>query len=185
MSYLLAAGTAPRTVQKWGLGRFNTRKFVTPQRRNLRGLGQDSPDCPASVIDPFTGELCANLPPIAPPPSQPGVDPAVQQAYKNLLTTQQASQNPLDYVSPQAAIAAGLPAQAVYNAWSAGLAKFPTQQAALQAGIPAGVVTQLWAQSRSAAPASSSGFFSGISTTTLLLIGGGILVLPRLLGRRR
>jgi hypothetical protein len=210
--YLLPAGTSARTVNKWGLGVLYTR---VPRSRGLSrwkdynqgfrapsALGQDSPDCPGSVIDPITGELCNTLPgqptiPIEPSsydtsaipsvaaaPSQPGVNPSMQAAYKNLLTQQQNSQNPLDYVSPQAAIAAGLPAQAVYNAWSAAMARFPSQNAALAAGIPAGVVTQLWAQSRAAAPATTSSLFGGISTTTLLFAGGAVLLLPMLLGGR-
>lgn len=126
----------------------------------------------------------ALIPPTALAPSQPGVNPSTQAAYANLLTQQQNSKSPLDYVSPQAAIAAGLNPNTVYAAWSQALARFPTQQAALNAGIPAGVVTQLWAQSRTAAPASTSGTILGIPTTTALAIGGGILLLPLLLGHR-
>lgn len=179
--YLLPAG-ASRSKTKWGgLGAFRLR---VPLDVSVRGLGQNSPDCPGSVIDPITGELCANLPPIAPAPSQPGVNPAVEQAYKNLLTTQQNSTDPLDYTSPQAAIAAGLPAQAVYNAWSASMARFPTQQAALNAGVPAGVVTQLWAQSRSALPATSFLDQSPLGISNKVLLAGGVgLVL--LVGMRR
>lgn len=118
-------------------------------------------------------------------PQQPGVNPAMQTAYSNLLTTQQRDTNPLDYVSPQAAIAAGLPAQTVYNAWSQALARFPTQQAALNAGIPAGVVTQLWAQSRAAVPAASStGTFLGVPITYLLGGGLAIFVLAGLRGKK-
>lgn len=184
--YLLPAGQSPRTVNKWGLGALGWQR--TQRRSHLRGLGQDSPDCPGSVIDPITGELCANFPPIAAPPSQPGVNPAVQAAYQNLLTQQQNSQNPLDYVSPQAAIAAGLPSQAVYNAWSAAMAKFPSQQAALNSGVPAGVVTQLWAQSRAAAPAATSFLDAApLGVPNIYLIGGGLafFLLPSLMGRGR
>jgi hypothetical protein len=214
--YLLPAGTGARTVNKWGMGNLYTR---VPRSKGLRGfgawksyrrgaprlpgaLGDVSPDCPGSVVDPITGELCPTtavgpggsyipgspdygLPGVAAAPSQPGVNPAVQQAYQNLLTQQQNSKDPLDYVSPQAAIAAGLPSQAVYNAWSASLAKFPTQNAALAAGIPAGVVTQLWAPSRAAASAPTTSLFAGVSTTTLLFAGGAVLLLPMLLGGRR
>jgi len=210
MSYLLPAGSVARTKNKWGLGVYRSR---IPRSRGIQGLGlwklyqqsggpgalgqdynittgpmpQSSPDCPGSVIDPITGELCANLPPLpaAPsdrPPQQPGVNPAVQAAYANLLTQQQNSQNPLDYVSPQAAIAAGLPPQTVYNAWSNAMARFPSQQAALNAGIPAGVVTQLWAQSRAAVPAASTNTFLGVPVTYLL--GGGFALLL-LTGLRR
>ena len=206
--YLLPAGTSTRSTTKWrfsglagfssraaqgrpwGLGNVHTR---LPRSRGMSyftkkgSLGQDSPDCPGAVIDPITGELCANLPPLAPAPQQPGVDPAVQQAYKNLLTQQQNSQNPLDYVSPQAAIAAGLNPQIVYTAWSQALARFPTQQAALQAGIPAGVVTQLYAASRSALP--STGFLDQaplcIANKFLLMGGFGIALLAGMRGGRR
>lgn len=57
------------------------------------------------------------------------------------------STNPLDYTSPQAAIAAGLDPPTVYGKWTAALAKFPSPQAAISAGVPAGVVNQLWQQS--------------------------------------
>jgi hypothetical protein len=193
--YVLPAGTSSRTTTKWGLsGQIQLRRarqlqglgrWKVYQSGGDRTLGQDSPDCPGSVIDPLTGELCANLPPIAAAPSQPGVNPSIDAAYKNLLTQQQNSQNPTDYVSPQAAIAAGLNPQVVYDAWSKGLARFPTQQAALNAGIPAGVVTQMWAQSRTAAPPPSSGTILGVPIATAALVGGGILLLPLLLGGRR
>ena len=77
-------------------------------------------------------------------------DNLVPPIYPNLFTTQQVSQNPLDYVSPQSAIAAGLPAGPVSTTWVNALAKFPTQNDALAAGVPPTVVTALWARSRAA-----------------------------------
>jgi hypothetical protein len=203
--YLLPAGQPARGTTKWsGLGAFRLRKGLdvagmagwpnktkagmshwrVTKMRALRGLGDDAVyDIEGNPIqyDIEGNPLPASATPgIAPSPSQPGVNPSIQQAYANLLTTQQNSKDPLDYTSPQAAIAAGVPAQTTYNAWSTSIAKFPTQQAALQAGIPAGVVTQLWAQSRSAAPAAAPSFFSGTTLglpNTLLLAGGGLLAL--------
>jgi hypothetical protein len=100
-----------------------------------------------------------------------------------MLSNAQPSQNPLDYISPQAAIASGLDATAVYTAWSKGLAQYPTQQAALNAGIPAGVVTQLWTQSRQYVGAQTS--FFGLSSGTLLMLGAGLLGFAALSGGRR
>lgn len=208
MSYLLPAGMAPRTKNKWGLGLYRGRMMrsrgvnglgrwkLYQQSAGPGALGQNEPstfDPGDTLIPPSSGVLPGESPIPAIPflPSnqpvdttmisaptvlqQPGVNPSVQAAYKNLLTQQQNSQNPLDYVSPQAAIAAGLPAQAVYNAWSQAMARFPTQQAALNAGIPAGVVTQLWEQSRAAAPAATSNTFLGVPVT--YLFGGGLAIL--------
>lgn len=212
MSYLLPAGTAPRTTNKWGLGIYGGR---VPRSRGVSGmgrwklyqqtsgqLGQDEPTTydPGDILTPPIAQPIPSTPAIPFLPStqpvdttmipaptvlqQPGVNPSIQAAYKNLLTTQQPSQNPLDYVSPQAAIAAGLPAQSVYNAWSQALARFPSQQAALNAGVPAGVVTQLWAQSRAAVPAASTNTFLGVPVTYLLGGGLAILALAGLRGRR-
>lgn len=85
------------------------------------------------------------------PGAQP-VSPAADQPTRAtlLLTQAQPSNNPLAYVSPQAAIAAGLDAQGTYEAWVQALSQFSTVQDAVNGGIPAGVVTQLWAASRKA-----------------------------------
>jgi hypothetical protein len=94
------------------------------------------------------------------------------------------SSSPLDYISPQAAIAAGLDAQTVYNAWSAALSRFPSPQAAIAAGVPAGIVNQLWQPAHVTAMDKASSIFSGISGTTVALVGGGVLLLS-LIGKRR
>jgi hypothetical protein len=115
-----------------------------------------------------------------------GSGSAAAAAYQSVLTSAQNSQNPLDYVSPQAAIAAGLPASTVNAAWAAQMARYPSTTAAIAAGIPAGVVTQLWAQSRTAVAAQPASWLTqapfGIPNSTLLLIGGGFLVLSMLGG---
>lgn len=98
------------------------------------------------------------------------------------------SKNPLDYTSPQAAIAAGLPAASVMATWSQALSRFPSPQAAISAGIPAGVVNQLWQQSNvNAANASAAATASTPSIGTIALYGGGALLLAMALGggRRR
>jgi hypothetical protein len=154
------------------------------RQRSLRGLGQDyihastGPGAPAPDLTdaaPLTIEQAnAIFGPGAPP--VPNVPPGpAATAYSSVLTSAQASQNPTDYISPQAAIAAGLDPQKVYSAWSGALAKFPTQQAALAAGVPAGVVNQLWTASRSASAPSSS----WLDQTTFgipnkWLLGGGV-----------
>jgi len=102
------------------------------------------------------------------------------------------STNPLDYTSPQAAIAAGLDPATVYSTWTASLARFPSPQAAIAAGVPAGVVNQLWQQSyqnaTNKAAAAPSGTIFGLSPTTLLAAGAGLFALTALGGgggRRR
>lgn len=93
-------------------------------------------------------------------------------------------QNPLDYVSPQAAIAAGLNPATVNAAWSKSLnTNFGTPQAAIAAGVPAGVVTQLW----SGGTQSST---SWLDQTTLgiknsLLLGGAAAIAVLAIMRRR
>lgn len=186
--YLLPAGSSVKNSRPNGLGAFRLRPGLDRYRRiSLRGLGQDyihsstGPGLPGGTIQdtgqtaPLTIEQAnAIFGPGAPP--VPNVPPGpAPSAYSSVLTSAQTSQNPTDYISPQAAIAAGLNPQAVYSAWSAALAKFPTQQAALAAGVPAGVVTQLWTASRSASGTASS----WLDQTTFgipnkWLIGGGV-----------
>lgn len=184
--YLLPAGSSVRNARQTGLGAFRLRPGLDRhRRRSLRGLGQDyiysstGPGSPAGTIQdaqaaPFTIEQAnAIFGPGAPP--VPNVPPGpAATAYSSVLTSAQTSQNPTDYVSPQAAIAAGLNPQVVYSAWAAALAKFPTQQAALAAGVPAGVVNQLWTTSRNASAPSSWLDQTTFGIPNKWLIGGGV-----------
>lgn len=94
------------------------------------------------------------------------------------------SNSPLDYTSPQAAIAAGLPPAQVMAAWSAALARYPSPQAAIAAGIPAGVVNQLWQQSNvNAANASAASAASSAQLSSLLpWAAGGLLLFAAMSG---
>jgi hypothetical protein len=198
--YLLPAG-APTTHNKWGLGWpvAPRNRFAQRRSRSLGRIGDDDTPAEDYFLDtginltPTATTTDTALPgtldsssftPLAPTSTltlnQPNI--SNQQAYQNLLTTQQVDQSPLDYVSPQAAIAAGLPASTVNSAWSSQLATYPTQAAALAAGIAPAVVTALWAQSRSAVPATSTSLLSG---NTLLYLGGGILLLAVLGGGKK
>lgn len=200
--YLLPAGSSARSATKGTLGALRLRRLGCAGRcGTLRGLGQDyiyastGPAIPSGTIQetgenpPLTIEQANAIfgPGAAPLPSAQSAGPAAT-AYSNVLTSAQNSQNPTDYVSPQAAIAAGLDPQKVYAAWSTSLAKFPTQQAALAAGVPAGVVTSMWAASRSAAAPASASWLDqttlGISNKLLVAGGAGIFLLTSL-GRRR
>jgi len=164
------------------------------------------------TIDPLTGNcledevgMPANPPPSYGPPAPPGSSygptgttvptppPGSQGSGQpstgiipNIFVSATPSQSPLDYVSPQAAIAAGLNSQVVYAAWAQSLAQFPTTQAALAAGVPSGVINQLWTASRAyvgtAAPA--AGTLLGIPTTYLMLGGAGIFALALLGGQK-
>lgn len=110
------------------------------------------------------------------PGSYPNGPYPVAQSQANLMNVQATlSQNPLDYSSPQYAIAAGLDPATVNAAWAKSLAQYPTQDAAINAGIMAGVVTQLWAQSRT--------YVGGPTTpnwTPLVFIGIGVAILAAL-----
>lgn len=79
--------------------------------------------------------------------------------------------NPLDYSSPQFAIAAGLDPTAVMLAWAKGLAQYSTQDAAVAAGIMPGVVTQLWGASRQYVQTAPS----GTPTIVIVMIAAGLL----------
>jgi len=167
--------------------------------RGLCGFGQDSGAC--QNVDITTGECLdfvmggalppANVPPgvapypLTPPdiysgstPTSPGNQPPSPPATAASILTQMKTQavldtNPLDYVSPQAAIAAGVDPNSAYAAWAQALSRYPTQQAAMAAGISPGVITQLWAQSRgyAAAPASA------ISPNAIFWVGGAAIAL--------
>lgn len=198
--YLVPAGM-PTTRNKWGLGAFKIRPNLDGHRRRrprgLRGFGDDFTTSENVFLDtgvqiPEPGDIQPTVIPsdnsLTPPTS-----PALQQnlpvavAYNNLVTQAQSSTNPLDYVSPQAAIAAGLNQQTVYNAWSGQMSKYPTMTAAIAAGIPAAIVTQLWTQSRQAVaqPTAAPATIFGMSSSTLLLAGAGLFAVLTLSGRRR
>ena len=124
--------------------------------RGMRGLGA-------------AGEIIS-------PGSYPNGPYGIGQNQANLMNVQATlSPNPLDYSSPQYAIAAGLDPTTVNNAWAQALAQYPTQDAAVSAGIMAGVVTQLWAQSRQyiSQPAAPN-------YTPMILIGLGVVILAAL-----
>jgi hypothetical protein len=173
---------------------------IRRRRRGMRGLGDDSTlnagfAAGEQGLDPFPvnqalpldsqywnaatlSTLAANTP-VSPGSLTQG---PVPQSLQNLLTTMSPPTDPLSYISPQSAIAAGMDPTTVYNAWAQAMAQFPTQQAALDAGVPSGVVTQLWGQSRSyvqpaTAPSWWSGTTLGVSNTTLALGGGVALML--------
>jgi hypothetical protein len=197
---------ASSTGQPWrmrGLGRMGLQPVRLPQ---LGRLGQPPVSSPngcvyygadgvtVESIDPNSNVTECNVnggqwygTPALNTPSLPGAQnpsPSTGGASNGGITTVMAakpSTSPLDYTSPQAAIAAGLDPQTVYNAWSAALARFPSPQAAISAGVPAGVVNQLWQSAyvnKAAAPAPSIGI------GTIVLVGGGLFLLSALGGRR-
>ena len=85
--------------------------------------------------------------------------PAPQNIPPGAQVTAAPSQNPLDYVSPQAAVAAGLDPQTSYTAWTTALAQkiasgqIVSQQDAIQQGFPPGLITQMWSAAVAASPA--------------------------------
>lgn len=90
--------------------------------RKARGLG-DATSYPTSAIP--------NPPSLVAAPSAQLVQPPW-------------STNPLQFVSPQQAIASGLDPTAVYAAWSNRVNSYPSSQAAVNAGIAPATVTELW-----------------------------------------
>jgi hypothetical protein len=178
--------------------------------RGLRGLGDDAGYCTYFAADGVTPETfdfstsaaeCAanggnftaalNTPaPVGRQNPSPVTGSASNGGITTVLATKP-STNPLDYTSPQAAIAAGLDPATVYSTWTASLARFPSPQAAIAAGVPAGVVNQLWQQSyqnaANKAAAAPSGTIFGLSPTTLLAAGAGLFAIAALGGggRRR
>jgi hypothetical protein len=161
------------------------------RRRGLSGLGDDT-----GYINPGDVLIDPNYQPLTPPivlspsntPSSPASGQpsgAVQQAYKNALTAQQNSQNPLDYVSPNAAIAAGLDPATVNAAWAKGVARFSTAQDAVNAGINAGVVNSLWAPSRAYVGTGSSITSWLAGNIPLVAAGIGIFALASIARSRR
>jgi len=175
--------------------------------RGLRGLGRlgDAGNCVYYGADGVTVESidtntdvveCAgnggawNAARILNMPVTPGVQnpsPVAGSASNGRITTVPAttpSTNPLDYTSPQAAVAAGLDANTVMAAWTKSLARFPSPQAAISAGVPAGVVNQLWQQSQ--VNAANTAAASAASSASLMSIlpwaAGGLLLLATLGG---
>lgn len=187
------------TPQRRTLGNFRMRPGLdgsqwsrTAQRRrtwSMNGLRGDAEPIDWQNIYSIQPDPAAVVTLTYPPtPASVGAQAAstmtnVPQVLQNIYTAAQLDYNPLDYVSPQAAIAAGLDSQVVYDAWAIGLAKYPTQQAAVAAGIPATVVTQLWASSRqyAAGGGTSSSWLDqaplGIANKWLLAAGGGIFAI--------
>jgi hypothetical protein len=75
----------------------------------------------------------------------PAASAALSTAGPNpLLVQAPVPGDPLNFVSPQSAIAAGLDPTAVNAAWTAQVNSFPSVTSAIQAGIAPGVVTELW-----------------------------------------
>jgi hypothetical protein len=159
--------TSPMGAYLRGLGRFHAR----PRRalrgfRGLRGFGQDETDLP------LTAPSWSNVPLDTLPPAAPvteGTQPIdVGQGTLPLAPTSTfgppvvgltpATTNPLNYTSPQVALAAGVPAATVNAAYS-------------QPGSGYTMIGNTW-----------------MSNTTLLAIGAGILGIAFLSGpggRRR
>jgi hypothetical protein len=189
-------GASSSTAQNWrlrglrGMGRLGD--AGTCVYYGADGVSVESVDNNTDVVECAGNGGAWNAVPLLNMPVTPGVQnpsPIAGSASNGRITTVPAStpsNNPLDYTSPQAAIAAGLDATAVMAAWTKSLARFPSPQAAISAGVPAGVVNQLWQQSQvnaannAAASAASSAQLSSI----LPWAAGGLLLLAALSGGR-
>lgn len=176
----------------------NAASVPTSARRRRRALGQDvGPDI-FGAFTPQTYNVPAPLAPTTFAPFVPPISYSVAQAPQipagspsifgplstaAPLTITPPSPDPLGYVSPQAAIAAGLDANTVNAAWTAAVNKYPTAQAAIAAGVPAGVVTSLW-KGAVAAPATAAGWLDqsplGVKNKYLVGIGAAVVGLAAL-----
>jgi len=155
-----------------------------PPEPEIPNLPAVSPDVSAQV-----NAAVASITPTAPPVGQPqGPQPITSPVN---YTTSPMTLDPLNFISPQSAIAAGANSAQTYSAWTKAVASFPNQQAAIAAGIPAGVVTQLWSASRQlpamSAPSASwlDGTTFGIKNLYLLVGVGGMALLAASGGKRR
>ena len=159
--------------------------FGRSTRRSLYGMGDDLTPAPptdlSQTVNP--GDL------ITPTGSQVYTNPSMidpNSAQGILVQMQQQAtvdQNPTDYVSPGAAIAAGLDPTSVNAAWSTALSRYPTAQAAIAAGIAPAVVTQYYTGSGATSAAGFS--LPAISSNTLLYGAVGIAAIALLSGGKR
>lgn len=143
--------------------RFRIGTRPLPTTRSLRGLGDDALAPGFAAGEAATGTTPVDVTGALPldasswqgsstslMPTAPTSYPPIPAQINSSYTVEPMNLDPLNFVSPQAAIAAGADPQKTAAAWTKAVASFPTQQAALAAGIPAGVITQLWPTSRSA-----------------------------------
>jgi hypothetical protein len=179
----MPTNSRPLNNRKWNLGRLGLQPVRLRGLRGLRGLG-DTIEYPVSVMD--TGVIW-NMPLV--PDGAQNPSPTTTNGVTPNLTPPVGtpSTDPLDYVSPQQAIAAGLDPGKVYAAWSTSLQKFASPSAAISAGVPAGVVNQLWQDSANKKANTPPSFFSqstfGIPNTILAAGLGAIVLLGVMKGR--
>lgn len=130
-----------------------------------------------------------------------GVDAANNAAYAALQSTITPDANPTDYVSPSAALAAGVPAATVNAAWATpqGVNSFPTAAAAtsaltasLGAAGAAATVAKLWTGGGQTLPTSGASWLSqssivaGMANSSVLLWGVvGLVGFSLLSGKKR
>lgn len=105
-------------------------------------------------------------------------NPVFNAAPSPQLVQPPTSSYPLDYASPQSAIAAGLDQTKVNTAWTAYVNSFPGVQAAINAGLAPGVVTEYW--NGGPGPAAPPPWYKKYA---VLLIAGGGAVLLALAGK--
>jgi hypothetical protein len=157
------------------------------------GMTVESIDANTDVVECAANGGAWNGAPILNMPSSVGrqnPSPVAGSASNGRITTVPAgtpSSDPMDYVSPQAAIAVGLDEKIVMAAWTKAMARFPSPQAATNAGVPAGVVNQLWQQSHvNAANAAAASKTSSANLMSVLpWAAGGVLLLAVLGGHGR
>jgi hypothetical protein len=157
--------------------------ITNPRRQNpisfgSRRRGWDGPvrrGFLAGMGDPTAAAAAAasvGLPSLV--PSSAGPDPASLYAPPSpLLVQAPVSSNPLNYVSPQQAIAAGVDPGQATAAWTQYVNSFQSVQQAIQAGVAPTVVTDLWAGG--AAPKARIAWYKKYAV--LLLAGGGAALL--------
>ena len=130
-----------------------------------------------------------------------GVDAANNAAYAALQSSITPDSNPTDFVSPSAALAAGVPAASVNAAWATaqGVNSFPSQQAAISAltasmgaAAAASTVAKLWTGGGQTLPSSGTPWLSqssivaGMPNSSVLMWGVvGLVGFSLLSGKKR
>jgi hypothetical protein len=164
-------------------------RIFSRRRRGLRGLGQDETDAYSFPIAAPPTYDTTDVPistSLLPPPSSPTpIGPNAAQAWNILTTSATPVSNPLDYVSPAAAIQAGLPAAQVNTAW-ANQAQ-ANNAAAAAAGISnaAASIAKVFTSGSPGSGYVSQTAAAPVNTSSLLLIGAGVFLIAMLAGGKK
>jgi hypothetical protein len=135
--------------------------YVPTRRRGPIAFGTRRPGWDGPVRGAAAGLGSYSIPSSA-TPNPPGLT----SGPSPLLVQPPWTSNPLQFASPQSAIAAGLDPTTVNTAWANLVNSYPSSQAAVNGGVAPGTVTELWNGGAQPAPP------SWWKKNSLLLIAG-------------